>query len=184
MTDAEIIALYWQRSERAIDESDRAYGSYCNTVAYNVLGTREDALESVNDTWFAAWNAMPPHRPDSLKAFLGKLCRRIAISRLRKNNSQKRGGGEAMLALEELTECLKSRSDPAEAVEAKELAAGVDRFLATLSRQDRVIFTARYWYLLPVEQIAGRLGLKGGTVKSSLYRSRGKLRRYLEKEGL
>ena len=95
MNDAGIIALYWQRSERAIPETENAYGPYCHTVAYNLLRNAEDAEESVNDTWLAAWNAMPPERPNSLKAFLGRITRNISVTRLRRSGSQKRGGGEA-----------------------------------------------------------------------------------------
>ena len=106
MNDAGIIDLYWQRSERAIPETENAYGRYCHTVAYNLLRNAEDAEESVNDTWLAAWNAMPPERPNSLKAFLGRITRNISVTRLRRSGSQKRGGGEASLAIDELSECL------------------------------------------------------------------------------
>ena len=91
MTDKEIIDLYWWRAEEAIPETDRVYGPYCHTVAFHLLRSREDAEESVNDTWLAAWNAMPPARPGSLKAFLGKLTRNIAVTRLRRQGSLKRG---------------------------------------------------------------------------------------------
>ena len=106
MKDHDIVALYWQRSERAIPETEAVYGHYCHTVAYNLLRNQEDAEESVNDTWLAAWNAMPPSRPDNLKAFLGIITRNIAVSRLRRSGSLKRGSGEAAAALEELSECL------------------------------------------------------------------------------
>ena len=90
MNDAGIIDLYWQRSERAILETETAYGAYCRTVAYNLLRNSEDAEESVNDTWLAAWNAMPPERPNSLKAFLGRITRNIAVTRLRRCRSRRR----------------------------------------------------------------------------------------------
>ena len=88
MNDVGIIDLYWQRSERAILETETAYGAYCRTVAYNLLRNSEDAEESVNDTWLAAWNAMPPERPNSLKAFLGRITRNIAVTRLRRTGSR------------------------------------------------------------------------------------------------
>ena len=113
MNDADIVALFWQRSERAIPETETVYGAYCHTVAFNLLRNTEDAEESVNDTWLAAWNAMPPERPDSLKAFLGRITRNIAVTRLRRSRSQKRGGGEACIVIEELSECLPGRDDPA-----------------------------------------------------------------------
>ena len=184
MTDSALIDLYWQRSEQAIAETDRAYGSYCYAVAYHVLANREDSDESVNDTWLAAWNAMPPARPSSLKAYLGRLTRNIAISRLRRSSSQKRGGGEITLAMDELGDCIPSSFDMNRTLEARELAESIDRFLAALPERERVIFTARYWYLLPVDEIARRLDMKPNTVKTSLYRSRARLLAHLKKEGL
>lgn len=183
MTDTEIISLYWSRSDRAIAETDAAYGGYCYAVAYGVLSNREDAEESVNDSYLAAWNAMPPTWPDSLKAFLGKLCRRVSLSRLRKNLAAKRGGGEAVLAVEELSECLPSSFDTEGAVEAKELAGAIDRFLGTLPEEERNLFLARYWFVTPLRTLASRLGVKESSLKTRLYRSRQRLRAFLEKEG-
>lgn len=97
MNDAGIIDLYWQRSERAIPETENAYGPYCHTVAYNLLRNAEDAEESVNDTWLAAWNAMPPERPNSLKAFLGRITRNISVTRLRRSGSQSAAAGKRAL---------------------------------------------------------------------------------------
>ena len=172
MNDAGIIDLYWQRSERAIPETENAYGPYCHTVAYNLLRNAEDAEESVNDTWLAAWNAMPPERPNSLKAFLGRITRNISVTRLRRSGSQKRGGGEASLAIDELSECLPGGSDPARTTENRELP-----------KRERVIFLGRYFYALNAEEIAARLGMKTAAVKTSLYRTRKRLAQKLEEEG-
>ena len=148
MNDAGIVDLYWQRSERAIPETENAYGPYCHTVAYNLLRNAEDAEESVNDTWLAAWNAMPPERPNSLKAFLGRITRNISVTRLRRSGSQKRGGGEASLAIDELSECLPGGSDPARTAEKRELLRSIDAFLSLLPERERVIFLGRYFYAL------------------------------------
>ena len=183
MTDKEIIDLYWRRAEEAIPETDRVYGPYCHTVAFHLLRSREDAEESVNDTWLAAWNAMPPARPGSLKAFLGKLTRNIAVTRLRRQGSLKRGGGEAALALEELADCLPSGFDLEKTVEQRELCRCLNRFLAALPERQRVIFTGRYFYVLSIEELAERLHMKPAAVKTALYRTRARLLRELEKEG-
>lgn len=145
MNDAGIIDLYWQRSEHAILETETAYGAYCRTVAYNLLRNSEDAEESVNDTWLAAWNAMPPERPNSLKAFLGRITRNIAVTRLRRTGSRKRGGGEGHLVIDELSECLPGRDDPAQTVENRELLLCIEAFLSSLPKRERVIFLGQYF---------------------------------------
>ena len=183
MTDTEIIQLYWQRSDRAIAATEATYGGYCYSVAYGVLNSREDAEESVNDTYLAAWNTIPPTWPESLKAFLGKLTRSQAISRLRREKRLKRGGGEAMLAIEELAECTPSGFDTQGTVEAKELAQYINKFLEGLSPREQNLFVARYWYVLPVADIAERLDMRPGAVKTALHRLRKKLLDELRKEG-
>ena len=112
MVDTEIVALYWARDERAIGESAQKYGSYCHAIALRILSDTQDAEESVNDTWLAAWNAMPPHRPAVLSAFLGKLTRRLSLKRWRDRHAQKRGGGAVALTLEELEELLPAPGGP------------------------------------------------------------------------
>ena len=184
MTEASIIELYFARSEAAIDESERAYGSFCRRIAMNVLADHEDAEESVNDTWLAAWNAIPPTRPDSLKAYFGRLTRRISISRLRKRNAAKRGGGEAELAFEELSECIAAPDDPQRAVETAELIAALNAFLAALPETERDLFVARYFFTLPLAELSERFALRENTVKSKLRRTRQKLLQRLQKEGL
>ena len=181
MTDQELVNLYWQRAESAIPETEAVYGSYCHTIAYNLLRNREDAEESVNDTWLAAWNAMPPARPGSLRAFLGKLTRNISVTRLRRRGSLKRGGGVVSVALEELSECLPGGFDLERFVETRELRRCIDRFLAKLPERERAIFVGRYFYVLTVEELAERLRMKSATVKTVLYRTREKLRKELEK---
>ena len=109
MEDQGIIALFFERSEQAIEETDKKYGGYCYSIAYNILSNREDSEESVSDTYLAAWNTIPPRRPNFLNAFLAKMTRHISIDRWRKRSAQKRGGGEIILALDELEECVDRR---------------------------------------------------------------------------
>lgn len=184
MDDQGIITLYWQRNESAIAATARKYGGYCHTIAMGILGSIQDAEECVSDTWLGAWNAMPPHRPTRLSLFLGKITRSLAFDRWRAMRAQKRGGGELPLALEELTDCVPAVPGADRAVEDKELAESVDRFLHTLNARDCGLFLRRYWYGDSLQAVAARYGLNLNTVKTSLRRSREKLRKHLEKEGI
>ena len=184
MEDREIVDLYWQRSDLAISETDKKYGRYCRTIAYNVCGDEGDAEECVNDTWFHAWNRMPTERPAVLSAFLGCITRNLAINKIKAKNRIKRGGGEAPLALDELSECVPGGSRPEQALEAKELEAAIGRFVSALPETERRAFVLRYWYLAPVAVIAQRLGCREGRIKSTLYRTRSRLKVYLQEEGL
>lgn len=181
--DSKIVDLYWERSEQAISETQNKYGHYCLSIARNILPTREDAQESVNDTYLAAWNAMPPNRPSVLSTFLGKLTRRISIDRWRILSADKRGGGNTALALEELAECIPGGSDPEAEVETKELASTIGSFLDTLSSTERQIFLMRYFDLTNIQNISSKFNMSPSKVKSMLFRIRNKLREHLEKEG-
>ena len=136
MEDSQIIDLYWQRSEKAIAESENRYGRYCHAIAFNFCASHEDAEECVSDTWLSAWNAMPDARPKALGAFFGALTRRHAINRWKSRTRKKRGGGEIPLALEELSECVPADSDPARRVEQRELAAVIHCFVDELNQQE------------------------------------------------
>ena len=183
MEDSRIVDLYWERSEQAIYETQRKYGHYCFSIASNILPFREDAEESVNDTYMAAWNIMPPNRPSILSTFLGKLTRRISIDRWRNLSADKRGGGTVPIALDELAECIPGGSDPAREVEAKELAEAIGRFLDTVPYMERKVFLMRYFDLAKIRDIADQFNMSTGKVKSMLHRTRGKLRIALQKEG-
>lgn len=184
MEDREIIALYWARSEHAIEQTAENYGRYCMTIARNILGSREDSEECVNDTWLGAWNSLPPHKPQVLSTFLGKITRNLALNRYAWNRADKRGGGEVPQALEELRECLPSRVTVEQQVEDAALEDLLNRFLDTLSDNSRRIFLKRYWYLCPVKQIAGELGCGESRIKMSLLRTRKALKTFLEQEGV
>lgn len=184
MNDAQIIDLYFARSEMAIQETDRKYGSYCYTIAYNILANREDSEESVSDTYFSAWNVIPPQKPSKLATFLGKITRNISISRWRKCNAKKRGNGEMEIALDELEECVSGEQSIEDAILRKEAAAVLNRFVASLSADERKVFLCRYWYVNSLEEIAGKTGFSVGKVKSMLFRLRKRLGVRLEQEGL
>lgn len=182
MEDSTIIKLYWERSERAIRETSEKYGRYCYAIAYHILSNREDSEESVNDTYLAAWNNIPPKRPTVLSAFLGKITRYISLDRWKQRSRGKRGGGEVPLCLEELEECVSGGESTEDAAIRKELLSGVNRFLDTLPETERKVFLCRYWYLDPVPEIAKRFGFSPSKVTSMLHRTRKKLHAYLEKE--
>lgn len=184
MQDPQIIDLYWARDERAITESQRSYGSYCHSIAFHILYDRNDADECVNDTWLRAWNAMPPQRPNKLAVFLGTITRNLSLDRWKGKHAMKRGNGEMMLALDELAECVPDRHSTEDAVEAAELERLLNEFLHTLPERECNVFLRRYWYMEEYGEIADRYGMKLNTVKTVLFRTRARLKDYLEKEGI
>lgn len=184
MDDSRIMELYWSRDESAISETAVKYGGYCFSIARNILTNHEDAEESVSDTYLAAWNAMPPRRPSILATFLGKLTRHISIDRWRANHTDKRGGGELPLALEELGDCAGFGPGLETVVLRRELAQTLNRFVDALPDPERSVFLCRYWYLDPIHDIAEHFGFTESKVASMLLRTRKKLRSQLEKEGL
>ena len=154
------------------------------SISYNVLRNVEDTEECVNDTWIHAWNAIPPTRPVSLKAFLGKIARNLSLNRLQENHAQKRGNGENYTALEELDEILSAPRTVEEEVEGKLLKETIDLFLEGLSEKYRIVFMQRYWYFYSIEEIARLNGYTVNNVKSLLFRTRKRLKDHLEKEGV
>ena len=184
MEDEKIIDLYWTRSENAIAETADKYGKYCYSIAYNILTNNEDTEETVSDTYMAAWKAMPPKRPAILATFLGKITRHLAIDRWRKRNRYKRGGGEIILALEELQDCVSDTQSVESIYERKRFAIVFNRFLESLPDTERRVFLCRYWYLDSISDIAGYYGFSDSKVATMLYRTRKKLRTLLEREEL
>lgn len=184
MDDKRIIDLFFDRSENAVAETARKYGGYCYSIAYNILTNNEDAEESVNDTYMAAWNAMPPHRPSVLAAFLGKITRNLSLDRWRRRGREKRSGGQLPLALEELGECVDPGAGIESAYARKELARSLNRFVGALKEPERSVFVCRYWYFDSVRQVAEHFGFTEAKVATMLVRTRKKLRAQLEKEGV
>jgi len=183
MEDEAIVALYWERSEDAIKETDIKYGKFCYSIAYGLLHNEEDAVESVNDTYLEAWNSMPPHKPNYLSAFLGRITRHLSVDRFRKNHAEKRGGGEYPVLLDELAECISSKDSVEAQVELKELAKSINTFLRRLPTEKQQVFLRRYWYGDSMEELGNRFGFSTGKVKSMLFHIREKLQKHLEKEG-
>lgn len=184
MDDKEIIDLYWERSELAISETDLKYGRVCNRVAYRVLSNVEDSEECVNDTYLKAWNVIPPTRPVKLMAFLVKITRDLALNRYEKYAAEKRGGGEVPAALDELSECIPDPNPVERVVDNRMLAAKLNIFLERLQPEEKRIFIARYWGMYPLREIAHTYAITESKVKVSLFRTRGKLRSFLEQEGI
>ena len=180
MEDTAIIDLYWQKDQAAIKESDAKYGAYCSTIADNILHSQEDTEECVNDTWLRAWNAIPPEKPKRLSVFFGRITRNLAIDRYRRDRAQKYGGGQTALCLDELGECIGEESTIEDRLALREL---INSFLSALPEKNRNIFLLRYWYMMPVADIANRYSISEGAVKMILQRVRDKLREHLRKEG-
>ena len=183
MEDREIVNLYWERNASAIKETASKYGRYCKAIAKNILGNNEDADECVNDTYLNAWNSIPPSRPHDLSTYLGKITRNLSFDRFRHRHADKRGGGEIELVLEELGECVSGTDSVEQEVEKKELVRIINSFLDTLSQEKCRIFLCRYWYALPVSEIAVRFGMSEGNVSVTLHRIRSKLKTYLKERG-
>ena len=184
LEDSKIVDLYWQRSEEAIPETAAKFGGYCRTIAYNILSDEQDAEECVNDTWLKAWNSMPTHRPALLAPYLAKLTRWLSLTRLRKRNALRRGGGETPMVLDELAEVIPDNIDLEKQVELKELGKALRKFVAGLDDTEAQIFLARCWYMTSVKEIAERFGITPGNVSTTLHRTRRKLQNYLREEGL
>ena len=182
MEDQQIVDLYFARSESAITETDRKYGRYCHSIAYNILEDNEDAKEIVNDTYLKAWNTIPPNRPDPLKPYVGMISRHLSLDRYEEYHTQKRGG-QVPLVLEELAECIPdndSREDIGESVALKDALA---KFIRSLPDKTQRIFLRRYWYASSVAEIAEEFGMRENSVNVLLHRTRKKLKDHLQKEG-
>ena len=184
MEDREIVDLYWQRSERAIPETDVKYGRYCLSISRNICGSFEDAEECVNDTYFKAWNLMPDERPSLLSVFLGGIVRNISIDRFRANTRLKRGGGQMTEVIDELADSLPGRQDTEREVIEAELREGVCRFVNSLNEDEQTVFICRYYYMSEIKTISLKTGFSQSKVKSMLRRIRLRLRVFLEEEGL
>ena len=185
MSDEQIIALYWERSEFAIVETAAVYGRYCHKIAMNVLANNEDAEECVNDTYARAWSVIPPERPNKLSAFLGRITRNLALNAWEKRQAVKRGGGQLDVVLSELEEVLSDNGSSIERqIEAASIVESLNRFLSEQSDTNRRLFVRRYWHTDSVEEIAIELGMSISKAKSILFRMRKNLKSQLEQEGI
>lgn len=182
MDDHQIIELFFQRSEQAIAEVSAKYGQWLYLQSLNITQCESDAQECVNDTYFDAWNRIPPHRPERLFAFLSKILRHKSLDLCEKNRAQKRSGVLVELS-RELEVCIPSPVDTESAVDYRLLQAAINAFLRTLDDRNQYIFVRRYFYLDPIETIAKATGKSQSGVTASLHRTRQKLKTYLIKEG-
>lgn len=183
MDDQQIVALYRKRDEQAVMETERAYGGYCFTIAMNILGCREDASEVVLDTWMQAWSSIPPQEPKNLKLYLARIARNLSLSRWRMYHASKRGGGQVLVALEELGDCVCTDTDASQTLDKKELGRCINQFLLRQPHRDRAVFLRRYFHLDDTACIANRYGLRESNVLQILSRTRRKLKQYLIQEG-
>lgn len=182
MQDEELIKLYFERNEQAVSETAAKYGKYCLYIADNILSSPEDSEETLNDTYAALWNTIPPQKPQSLKAYIAKTVRNLSLDRIRKQSADKRGSGAVAEVLDELKESASCDS-PEREYDAKLLGRLINGFVEKLDKKQRVIFVKRYWFLCSSKQIADECGLSVSDVDTTLHRTRQKLKNYLEKEG-
>lgn len=183
MEDAEIIELYWSRDEAALTESDVKYGRMLRHIAFQILFSQQDSEECVNDTYGRAWESIPPKRPDSLAAYLGRIARNLSISRWYEGRAQKRGSGAGVL-LSELSECIPSPGSVESEMETGRLTEIINSWLQTLPRDDRVLFLRRYWYGDSLDALAFKCSVSPNKMAGRIYRLRQKLKAVLEKEGV
>ncbi|MBR6879617.1 MAG: sigma-70 family RNA polymerase sigma factor [Clostridiales bacterium] len=184
MEDALIVDLYWDRDERAISETQIKYERYLTKIAMNVLSDREDSLEAVNDTYLHAWNSMPPHRPEILSTFLGKITRRVSIDSLRKKTAVKRGGSEYEVSLQELSENgIEPGTMQENESEYQDMGRYISEYLRTLPEDMRNVFISRYFHFDPLKDICKNFGFSESKVKSILFRVRNGLKDHLKKAG-
>ena len=183
MEDLQIIKLYWLRNEAAIKETNTKYGRLLHSIALNILSNHEDSEECVSDTYSKAWNAMPPQKPNSLAAYLGRIVRNLSINRWHKNRAQKRYTGADTL-LSELSDCVPSTKNVEKEIEAQELSEVISNWLCALSQDDRVLFLRRYWFGDSVNILADECGTTPNKLAGRMYRLRQSLRKALEKEDI
>lgn len=184
MDDKSIIQLYMDRSERAISETDIKYGSYCRTIARNILYDRGETDECVNDTYLKVWNAIPPQVPLIFKAFIGKIARNLALNMYEKKTASKRSNGQVESSIDELAECLDSGNDIEAGLERKEVIAALNEFLSRLEKNKRIYFMQRYYYMKSIKEIAEDNNISEGSLKTMLCRIRNDLKKYIAEKNL
>ena len=182
MTDGKIVDMLWNRDEGGVALCESKYKKYCMKIAYRILGDLRDSEECVSDAFLAAWNTIPPKRPENLKTYLAKLTRNLSVNRYKAYSAEKRGGGAVDTSMEEIEACLPSRDSTEAVVDSIVLTELLDKFLAEIPKEARIMFVRRYWYFSSVRDIAEDLSVSESKVKITLMRTRKKLAEYLEKE--
>lgn len=182
MKDEEIIDLYWKRDPEAVRETEASYGAKPNRLSFGILGSREDAEESVNDTYLKAWNSIPPQRPRFFFAYLAKICRFLSFDQLDWRGAKKRSAVVVELT-EEMEQCIPD-SRHEYAAQGEEIGRAISSFLWEQPKEERMLFLQRYWYGKSVRELAEETEMTESNVKVRLYRIRGRLKQYLESEGI
>ena len=182
MEDKQIIELYFNRSEQAIEETSSKYGKLTRSVSYRIVRNEEDSDECVSDTYMALWNTIPPENPDPFAAYICRLARNISVKKLRYNTADKRNSFYDV-SIGELEEVLTANSDVQKEIEAKELQASINSFLKTLKKTDRVIFVKRFWFNMTLEEISEDTGYSKNYINVHLHRTKERLKAHLTKEG-
>lgn len=183
MDDSKIIELFFERSQQAIIELSKKYGSACDRVAYNILNNRSDAEECVNDAYLAVWNAIPPQRPDPLLSYVCRIVRNLALKKYHANTALKRNSMYDV-CLDEIVDCFSSSSSMEEEADSREAAEMIDKYLETLDQQSRIMFVRRYWHADSIADIANLFHTSKHNVSVRLYRIRKNLKKYLIEEGV
>lgn len=183
MEDSAIIDLYFFRSEKAIEETDKKYRPYCEYIGMNILRDHQDTEECINDSYLHTWNSIPPTQPKSLKSFLGRIMRNLSLDRFRNKHAKKRNSGETEVLLSELNDCIPDNNSVWDKIEFRLLGEAIDKFLSGVTEKNRVIFIKRYYFCENIGDIARECGLSSSNVKVTLFRMRGLLKEHLQKEG-
>ena len=184
MDDKAIIDLFWERSERAITETAKKYGSFCHNISYRILKNSQDAEECVNDTWLRAWDSIPPRRPERLAVYLGKITQNLSLDRYRHYSAEKRKIAQTAEVFEELFECVSGGDNVSDHVDRMILTELIEKFLRKQSEENRNIFIRRYWYYDSVREIAADFGVNERSIATVLFRMRAQLKKELLKEGI
>lgn len=182
MDDLSIIELYFERDERAIRETDAKFGRLCHSIAYNILNSREDSEECVNDTYVGVWNAIPPAKPNNFMSFVCRIARNLSLKRLEFIKREKRSA-DVLISLDELAEILPDERY-APNVRDEDVGKLISKFLRSQKEDVRNVFIRKYYFFDSIKEIAGRYGFTESKVKNMLFHTRNKLKDYLIKEGV
>ena len=184
LSDEAIIALFFERDENAIKETERKYNGYLFAIANNILFSAEDSEECVNDTYLSAWNTIPPTRPTRFSAFLAKITRNLAFDKYDALNRKKRIPRNEMLSFDELEGFVSDGGTPESELEAKQIGEAINSYLKSTSDKKLFIFVSRYFFAMPIADIAKKLSCSEATVNKRIAEIKKELRKHLESEGI
>lgn len=179
ISDEEIVEMYWHRDEDAIKATSHKYGRLLYKIAYNILHDNLDCEECQNDTYLNVWNAIPPSKPRSFRAFVVGIMRNIAIDKYYEKSSKKRVPSEMTISMEECLDFIAYNDNPSEFLSAQELAKSISDFLRTLSEKDRYIFMSRFYLSESIDTIARELEISESAVYKRLTKLKADLKKHL-----